>query len=308
MNVLDDILSTLNLKGVLYFRTDLTPPWAVTVPDLEQAARFHLCVQGTCLVGFEDGQYVELKPGDLILIPRGRSHTLSCTPVEQAPPLESVLEDADYDGEGVLVIGDGHPNASTQLICGHFTFREGADHPLLRALPSYLMTCSATRAREVWLDEILRLLTQKMFHEGAVGNATVTRLSEVFFIELLRLGVDQTPEMASILTALTDRQIGRALQLMHRQADQPWTVGRLAGEVGMSRSSFADRFSELMGMGPMSYLSEWRLQKALSLLEDTGCSVQQAAAGTGYQSPAAFTRAFTTRFGYSPRDLKRKAS
>lgn len=307
MNILDDILSTLNLKGTLYFRTDLSPPWAVTVPNLEQAARFHLCVQGTCLVGFGNGEYAELKPGDLILIPRGRSHTLSCTPVDEAPPLETVLSDAGYDGRGVLVVGKGDRNASTQLICGHFTLRDGADHPLLRALPDYLLTCSATRAREVWLDEVLRLLTRRMFSEGDIAEATITRLSEVCFIELLRLGVGSTPEMASILTALTDRQIGKALQLMHREADKPWTVGSLASEVGMSRSSFADRFRELMGMGPMSYLSEWRLQKALSLLEDTGCSVQQAAAGTGYQSPAAFTRAFTTRFGYSPRELKRKA-
>ncbi|QUL36872.1 AraC family transcriptional regulator [Erythrobacter sp. JK5] len=306
MNVLDDILSTLNLKGVLYFRTDLSSPWAVAVPELDQAARFHLCVQGTCFVGFASGDRVELKAGDLILVPRGRSHTISCSQADGAPALESVLADAEYDGEGVLVVGDGDPNASTQLICGHFSFRNGADHPLLRALPDYLLTCSSIRAREVWLDEVLRLLTRRMFSEGAVANATITRLSEVFFIELLRLGVGRTPEMTSLLKALSDRQIGKALQLMHRHAEQPWTVSLLASEVGMSRSSFADRFSELLGMGPMSYLSEWRLQKALSLLEDTRCSVQQAAAGTGYQSPAAFTRAFTSRFGCSPRELKRR--
>ena len=169
----------------------------------------------------EGSDTVELGPGDLILVPRGRSHTLSCTPVDEAPALETVLEDAGYDGEGVLVVGKGDPNASTQLICGHFTFREGADHPLLRALPDYLLTQSSDRAREVWLDEVLRLLTRRMFTEGDGASATVTRLSEVFFIELLRLGVGRTPEMASILNALTDRQIGKALQLMHRCADKP---------------------------------------------------------------------------------------
>ena len=305
MNVLDDILSTLNLKGALYFRTDFNPPWAVTVPNLDQAARFHLCVQGTCNVSFENGDTVELSQGDLILIPRGRSHILADKPAEQAPPLEKVLADAGYEGEGVLSVGQGNSGASTQLICGHFTFRRGADHPILRSLPDCLVTSSATRAREVWLDEVLRLLTRHMFDQSADLTSTVTRLSEVFFIELIRLGVGQTPRMQSILAAFTDKQIGRALELMHNEAGRPWTVATLAREVGMSRSSFADRFSELIGSGPMSYLSEWRLQKALSLLEDERCSVQQAAAGTGYLSAAAFTRAFTARFGYSPREFRR---
>lgn len=307
MNVLDDILNTLNLKGALYFRTDFNSPWSVQVPDLEQAARFHLCVQGSCHVSFEDAQTVELKAGDLILIPRGRSHILADEALDEAPKLESVLADAGYTGEGVLSLGKGRPDASTQLVCGHFTFRRGADHPILRALPDYLVTTSAVRAREVWLDEVLRLLTRHMFDDSAELNSTVTRLSEVFFIELIRLGVGQTPRMQSILAAFADRHIGRALELMHNEAERPWTVASLASEVGMSRSSFADRFSELIGSGPMSYLSEWRLQKALSLLEDKQCSVQQAAAGTGYLSAAAFTRAFTARFGHSPREFRRQA-
>ncbi|WP_299194045.1 AraC family transcriptional regulator [uncultured Erythrobacter sp.] len=307
MNVLDDILSTLNLKGALYFRTDFNSPWAVKVPDLEQAARFHLCVQGGCDVAIENGDTVELSQGDLILIPRGRSHILADKPVSQAPPLESVLADAGYEGEGVLSVGRGNPDASTQLICGHFTFRRGADHPILRALPDYLVTSSAMRAREVWLDEILRLLTRHMFDNESELTSTATKLSEIFFIELIRLGIGQTPQMQSILSAFTDRQIGRALELMHKDAEQPWTVASMASEVGMSRSSFADRFRELIGIGPMSYLSEWRLQKALALLEDERCSVQQAAAGTGYLSAAAFTRAFTARFGHSPREFRRNA-
>lgn len=306
MNVLDDILGTLNLKGALYFRTDFNSPWAVRVPDLEQAARFHLCVQGGCNVSFDDGNTVELSQGDLILIPRGRSHILADEPVAHAPTLERVLADTGYDGRGVLSVGRGKPDASTQLICGHFTFRRGANHPILRALPDFLVTSSATRAREVWLDEILRLLTRHMFDNESELSSTATKLSEIFFLELIQLGIGQTPQMQSILAAFTDRQIGRALELMHTDADRPWTVASLASEVGMSRSSFADRFRELIGSGPMSYLSEWRLQKALALLEDERCSVQQAAAGTGYLSAAAFTRAFTARFGHSPREFMRK--
>lgn len=305
MDILDDILDTLNLKGVLYFRADFSNRWAVTVPDLEQAARFHLVVQGTTHVQFADGDAVTLGPGDLVLIPRGRSHILADQACKSAPALETVLADANYDGRGVLVVGEGDKDASTQLVCGHLVFRPGADHPLLRALPDYLVTTASMRAREPWLDEMLRVLVRRAF-SGEMGSAaSVTRLSEIVFIELLRVGVEQSPQLASVLEAFRDNQIGKALQVIHAAPAETWTVDRLASEVGMSRSRFAERFSHLMGTSPMAYLSDWRLQKALSLLEGSQCSVQEVASRSGYQSSAAFSRAFSGKFGVAPSAYRR---
>ncbi len=306
MDVLDDILATLALKGALYFRTNLTAPWGVTVPDLKGAARFHLVVEGRLCVTVKGGPTLTLGAGDLILIPAGRSHILSCEPIGSAPPLETVLADAGYDGGGVLIAGGGDENATTQMICGHFTFRDGADHPLLRALPSHLLLSAATRAREPWLDEILRLLTRRIFDAGPGAGAAVTRLSEAAFVEMVRAGAAAAPEMAPIMSALSDKQVGRTLTLMHQRPDEIWTVERLATEAGMSRSRYAERFRSLIGMSPLAYLSEWRLQKALALLDNAQCSVQQAAAQTGYLSPAAFTRAFTAKFGASPSQYRRQ--
>ncbi len=300
MDLLDDILGTLDLRGVLYFRTDFTPPWAVTVPEFEQAARFHLVVQGSCHVAFPSGAAAQLGPGDLILIPRGRSHVVADRAGREAPPLESVLEEAGYRGDGVLVAGGGDSQATTQLVCGHFSFRSGADHPVLRALPEFVVTTAATRAREPWLDDMLRLVARRVFADEVGSTATVTRLSEIVFIELLRVGIGQSEGLASVLEAFRDRQIGQALELIHARPAEAWTVESLASGVGMSRSRFAERFSALMGTSPMAYLSDWRLQKALSLLDDSRSSVQQVAVQTGYRSPAAFTRAFSGRFGFSP--------
>jgi len=305
MDVLNDILDTLNLKGVLYFRTDFSSPWGVTVPDLGQAARFHLVVQGQCHVEFASGASADLGPGDLVLIPKGRSHVLVDERGQPAPPLETVLERSGYNGEGVFAIGDGDPNAATQMICGHFSFRGGADHPMLRALPEYLLLTAAARARQPWVDEILRLVTQRVFSHEIGSTAAVTRLSEIMFIELVRAGVAESAELQSVLDAFRDPQVGRALQLIHTAPDSPWTVERLAAEVGMSRSRFAERFNALMGMGPMTYLSDWRLQKALSMLEDTRTSVQQVAARAGYRSAAAFSRAFSGKFGQAPTEYRR---
>jgi len=305
MDVLNDILDTLNLKGALYFRTDFSRPWAVTVPHLAQAARFHLVVQGTCHVGFPSGNSVDLGPGDLVLIPQGSSHVLADSPQRPAPPLETVLARSNYDGEGVLVVGEGDPHATTQLICGHFTFRDGADHPILRALPEFLLTTTAIRAREPWLDATLRLVAQRVFSEEIGLAAAVTRLSEIVFIELLRIGIGRSDGLVSILEAFRDPQIGRALHLIHAKPSEAWTVDRLASEAGMSRSRFAERFSDLMRTSPMAYVSDWRLQKALSLLHDSRRSVQQVAIQTGYQSPAAFTRAFAAKFGQPPTEYRR---
>ncbi|MEO1134990.1 MAG: AraC family transcriptional regulator [Pseudomonadota bacterium] len=306
MDVLDDILSSLALKGALYFRTDFSAPWATTVPALKGAARFHLVVEGRCFVAVAGGARVELGPGDLILIPAGREHIIAHEETDAAAPLETVLADAGYDGEGVLVAGSGDQSATTQLICGHFTFRDGADHPLLRALPSQLVFSAADRARAPWLDDILRLLTKRVFDAGPGGNVAVTRLSEAAFVEMLRHGAGAAPEMGAILAALQDKQIGRSLTLMHARPHEMWTVESLASESGMSRSRYAEKFRTLIGMSPLAYLSEWRLQKALALLDNARCSVQQAAAQTGYQSPAAFTRAFTAKFGAPPTQYRRQ--
>ncbi len=304
MNVLDDVIDTLDLRGALYFRTDFSPPWSVTVPDYKQATRFHLVIQGRCHITLASGESTVLGPGDLVLIPRGRCHVLADSPGREAPPLESLLKDVDYDGSGVFVVGAGDPQAATQMLCGHYTFRNEADHPLLRALPEYLVISAATRASQPWLDDILRLIARRVFAEQTGSAAVVTRLSEIVFIELLRIGIGQSGDLDTVFGAFSDRHIGGALELIHRYPARSWSVESLAVEVGMSRSRFAERFSNLLGVGPMAYLADWRLQKSLALLDGTRASVQQIARQTGYRSPAAFSRAFAARFGRPPSDYR----
>lgn len=300
MDILDDILKTLDLKGVLYFRTHFSGSWGTTVPDYEQAARFHLVVQGECHVTFQSGAHVKLSSGDLILIPNGVQHVLSDSGLAKAPPLEAVLAAVGYDGSGVLRVGSGDPSAATQMMCGHFNFRRGAEHPMLTALPEYIHLTSADRAKEPWLDDALKLVGQRMFSGAPGTEATVTRLSEIVLIELLKSNVVQSQSANAIMNALKDSQIRAALVTIHESPEQPWTVASLAQHIGMSRSRFSDRFSDLVGIGPMRYLSDWRLQKALVLLGDDSLSVQEISNRSGYQSTAAFSRAFTTKFGSAP--------
>jgi transcriptional regulator GlxA family with amidase domain len=150
------------------------------------------------------------------------------------------------------------------------------------------------------------MITRRVYDEQLGAAASVTRLSEIVFIELIRSCIGQQSELTNILEAFHDPQISQSLSLIHADHAQPWTVESLASKVAMSRSRFANRFSSLMGTGPMAYLSNWRLQKALALLDTSQLSVQQIADKSGYQSPSAFARAFSGKFGASPSDYRRQ--
>ncbi|MGE0180780.1 MAG: AraC family transcriptional regulator [Parvularculaceae bacterium] len=308
MDVLNDIVDTLELKGALYFRTDFSPPWAIGVPRYQRAARFHLVVQGRCFVRLAGGAVVELGPGDLILIPRGADHALCSAPEIAATNLETIIRESGYDGRGVFALGASDEAAAVRIVCGHFSFREGADHPLLRALPDHLLVTNSIRAQNSWLDEVLRLIVRQIFSEPESSAATITRLSEVIFLETLRACADQSPSLARIIAGMRRKQIGEALLLMHERLAEPWTLESLATSVGMSRSKFAEQFRDAIGCAPMSYLAEWRMQKAISLLAASRLSVQEIATETGYLSPAAFTRAFTQKVGVPPKEFRRRDS
>lgn len=307
-DALDDVFETLDLKGTLYFRTDFSGPWAVTVPDLPEAARFHLVLQGECHINIVGGAQIGLRPGDLVMIPRGRSHVLADRPGRIAPPLETVLRDAGYDGRGVLRLGQSDPQASTQLICGHYSFRHMADHPILAALPDHILVTAAMRLGMPWLDEVLRIMGRRVFSDSQGSAISIKRLSEVVFVEVVRAGIASDETLSGVLAGFRDPQIGHALSLIHDAPEKPWSVASLAGEVGMSRSAFAERFRSLVGLAPVTYLSEWRLQKALPMLDHTRQSVQQVASQTGYQSSAAFSRAFSAKFGISPSEYRRASA
>ena len=309
MDALSDILDLLELRGTMYFRTAFSPPYAVGVPNQGRAARFHLVAQGRCHVRIEGGPSIALNTGDMILVPNGAAHVLSDEPDRAPTALDDVLEQAGYTGEGVLAFGgDPRPDGDAKLICGHLNFAEGFEHPLLRALPSHLLVTAELRARSPWLDELMRLIIRQMFAGSPGFTASVIRLSEALFIEAVRACADQDESLRRVITAIGDARIGRALSLMHRELGGDWTLDRIAREVGMSRSRFAEQFQALMGSAPMSYLSDQRLQKAMALLSATGEPVQQVAARVGYQSAAAFSRAFSNRYGHSPSDVRRAAA
>lgn len=304
MDPLSDILDSLSLKGQFHYHACFHTPWAIAVPELGDAIRFHYAVQGECYVSTGDARPIHLQQGDLVLVPAGGAHTLVDSLGREPADIEAVKRDAGYDGGNTLVVGEGSEDRATQLLCGHFTFAEGSDHPLLRSLPSLLEVPARVRNKTFWLDEALRLMARQMSKSNPGSTAVAHRMSEIIFIETIRCCSDQSEHLAGLIEAFSDRKISRAIRAMHSNVSLPWTVETLANEAAMSRSRFADRFQELVGCGPLTYLAEWRLQTARRLLQDRRVSIQQVAGQIGYQSPAAFTRAFANMFSESPSNFR----
>lgn len=303
-DVLSDIFNTIELKATFYFRTEFYPPFGMSVPKFKRASRFHLIVQGQCFVRLDNGTVVAALPGDLVFVPSGNAHLLASDPAQVPTLLEDAINESGFSGQGPFVIGVGAPGQSCQMICGHFAFIDGADHPVLQAVPEILHISAADRAAHPMLDDVLRLIARRVFSDTSGAAASIGRLSEVLFIEVIRAGLAQFGGENKIMAAVNDPQIGRALAAIHGNIAKHWTVDALGREAGMSRTRFAQQFREMVGSSPMSYVAEWRLQRSLHLLGDGRLAVKAVAATVGFRSVAAFSRAFRARFGRAPSEQR----
>lgn len=305
MDVLSEILDSVSLGGQVYFYTCFSPPWAIEVPELGRVVRFHLALAGECHVAVGD-RYYDLQMGDLILIPQGSAHVVADRAGRMPSRLETVIAETGFAGNGCLVVGKEDAAAATRLLCGHFSFAPGSDHALLRALPSALVVTAQHLAENFWLGHVLGLIRQQVATGRLGSQFAIRRMAEIVFAETVRCCADQAPELERLVLAFADPRISRALSAMHRSPERRWTVASLAHEAGMSRSRFAERFTELIGMAPLAYLTEWRLQRARMLLMRSRGQVKAVAGAVGYLSTAAFSRAFQGAFGRSPSEVRRQ--
>lgn len=303
LDLLSDILTHLSLKGVLYFRTSFTPPWGVAVPAYEHVARFHFAHRGHCRVRIEPtGESVHLAQGDLIIIPHGAGHALYHGHSPDAVlPLDEVLEVSGFKGHGVLVHGGGEdPREETQLICGHFAFASHARHILFERLPAYIHVPNYGEHAGRWMEATLRLIGDEAGGAKMGGDLIALRMSEVIFAQAVRLFIESQGAEQVGLNGFADPRISRALTAFHQRPADNWTVDSLAREAGLSRTGFAQQFSQKLGLTPMQYLTAWRMQIARYNLAERDMNVSDVASAVGYQSDAAFARVFKKEVGLTP--------
>ncbi|QGZ57056.1 AraC family transcriptional regulator [Paraburkholderia acidiphila] len=315
MDAVSDVLRAIRLSGAVFLNGIFTAPWCLIgrtdaslcgayLPPSERIVSYHLVVEGNCWVQLADdpGSAIHVHAGELLVVPQGETHIMGSA-IDLSPvPSDSLLagQMAAAPGE-VMTLSHGGGGAATRIVCGFLASDDTLNNPLLSSLPRLFKIDMRKDPRAAWLESSLNLAAAEAAESRAGGTIVLARLSELLFVEAIRSCIEALPEdQTGWLAGVRDRYVGRALSLLHAQAAHAWTVDELARKVGLSRSALAQRFSELLGQPPMQYLARWRMQIAAQELLTGSKPIIAVAEQIGYESEAAFSRAFRREFGMPP--------
>jgi AraC-like DNA-binding protein len=317
MDVLSEVLKIVQLKGAFYYHGEFSAPWSFlsppsrkvapyVVPGAEHVLIYHLLTEGKARARVKDGEPIALNAGDLVIFPHGDPHVL-----ENGPPIKTMdLADglAKVFSQGLRLWRGGGGGETTKFICGYMACEPQLGQVFLSGLPPVFKVNIRNDAAGQWLENSIRFSVDQADRLGPGKEAVLAKLSEVLFIETLRAYIAQLPpEQTGWLAGARDPEVGKALALMHRNPAHPWTIASLAKEVGVSRSVLAERFRHYLNEPPMAYLTRWRLQLGAQRLASTSHSVAQIALEVGYESEAAFNRAFKREFASPPARFRNQA-
>jgi AraC-like DNA-binding protein len=301
---LGEALHFLRMNGAFYCRSELSEPWGMKLMAMPGYLWFHVVASGEVWLEPDEADQRLLRPGDFALVPHGEGHALRSEPGAPAPGILELEREAVSDRYEILRHGGG--GAPTTVICGAVRFDHPAAHNLIEILPRMIQIEASSSPQMDWMQSTLRLMAAEARTLQPGGEAVITRLGDILVIQAIRSWLETDPAARTgWLGALADRQIGRALSLIHRDPARAWTVASLAEELAMSRSAFAARFTELVGEPAMQYVTRWRMQVAHEALRWDGATVAELAGRLGYRSEAAFARAFKRVIGVSPGAVKR---
>jgi AraC-like DNA-binding protein len=318
-DALSDVLRTVRLTGAVFFEVAATEPWVAesaprdiilpkVLPDADHLIAYHVVTMGRCFGSLIGGPPLALEAGEVIVFTHGDPHVMASSPGMRADaPAGGVLE-AVTAGELPFTMSYGAGAPSAKLVCGYLACDARPFNPLLENLPRVMKAGAPKSGDASWLSQIIRLAVMESAEKRTGSESVLARLSELMFIEVVRQHLESLPtDQAGWLAGLRDPFVGKALSLMHARAAHDWTIEELATQVGQSRSLFAKRFTDLIGMPPMHYLAQWRMQMASERLGSGNANVATIAAEIGYESEAAFSRAFKKLMGVPPSDWRRGA-
>jgi AraC-like DNA-binding protein len=317
MDALSDILRVVGLTGGVFLDAEFTEPWLVAGrvspescrPFMTQPQRvvsFHYVVDGRFTLGLDGRAACDVVAGEALMLPRNDMHVFGSTLNLPVIPVSELIDPANANGVSKIEHGGG--GARTRLVCGFMGGSAQLDI-LLSSLPAFLKIDVRALPGAEWIHQTFAYAA-RTFGDGEPGAATVlAKVSEVLFVESVRRYLASLPpEATGWLAGLRDPVIGRALSLLHARPEADWTAEGLARDVNMSRSSFADRFTQIVGQPPIRYLIGWRMQIARQQLLETSRPVAQIAFDVGYDSEAAFTRAFRREHGAPPTEWRKRGA
>jgi AraC-like DNA-binding protein len=328
MDVLSDVLRVVRLSGAVFFTADFSSPWAIAspipdmlasavMPEAECIVLFHILVDGECEVACQGLPLTKMESGDVIVFPRGDQHTMRSHSAVTATPLATIFSPGAHDEPPKLSYGGGGP--TSRFVCGYLNCDQRFS-PLVEGLPTMLLVRSrddysaieavdekgsrptvVPQGSSNWLGTTLKFTVNEARAARPGNVAMLGRLTELMFVEILREYMQRLPANESgWFAAVKDAHVGKALRLMHADPVRDWTVDELAREVALSRSVLAARFVDLVGEAPMRYLANWRMQLAKQMMREGTGNIQDVATRVGYESEAAFNRAFKRATGSPP--------
>ncbi len=308
-DVLSDTLRSMRISGSLLLREEYALPWGVAIPPADQVAAllgvdtgvrvvaFHLVERGYCAIQFDGAEEAVIDAGEMALCFAGAAHRISQGANPPVVPMETILS----GGGNVFRPSTAGGAQGASLLCGVFLWRDTFLNPLFAALPPLLRVSVSRPGGWHNLSAVAPLMAQEIDRKSFGGGYVVERLLEVLCAEAIRAHLEATPpDVGGWFSGLKDPIVGRAIALIHAQPGADWSVNRLAQGVAMSPSRFAARFTNALGDSPMAYVAKWRMNVAGRLLTNPQKSVAQIAAEVGYDSLAAFHRAFKKHVGVPP--------
>ncbi len=307
VDTLGEALHFLRMDGVFYCRSELNGRWGTTLPAFTDHLWFHVVTEGQGWLDLGDEAEAHLlRPGTFALVPHGQGHRLWSEPGVAKPDVLELDREQVSDRYEILRHGEG--DGHTTMICGALSYSHPAARNLIAALPDTLLIDTLHSPQTEWMQSTLRLIAAETQQQRPGGEAVITRLGDILVVQAIRAWIEtDSAACTGWLGALKDRQIGRAIALIHRDPAHAWTVASLAQKVAMSRSAFAARFTELVGEPVMRYVTRWRMYVAMDALKEQDTSVAEVASRLGYQSEAAFSRAFKRIISVSPGAVRRSA-
>ena len=309
-DALSDVLRVVRLFGGVFLHADFTEPWCLIsqvrpddcgplLPDVEHIILYHYVVAGRMVLQIGDEPAVEIGAREAVILPRNDAHRMGSDLGLKPVNSHEIMQPAADGGLAEIRYGGG--GARTRLVCGFLGCRNVAGNPLLSALPRVLRLDTREGTAAEWIRVSFEFAADEVAAGRAGSDTVLAKLSELLFVEALRRHVESLPaEQTGWLAGLKDPFVARTLALIHGRLNEPWTVDHMAHEVGLSRSALADRFTRLIGEPPMHYLGRWRLQVAAQRLTTSHDPSARIAYEVGYESEAAFNRAFKRLFGAPP--------
>jgi AraC-like DNA-binding protein len=315
MDALSELLRAVKLSGALFYNSNCSAPWCLKAPQSScflpyiraqatHVIEFHHITEGTAYVRVGN-ETTPLAAGDIVMMPHGDAHEMGAGVGGRAISGEEALP-ALWSGRIKLANfgGGGEP---TGLVCGYLACDGELLKPVLAGLPRVVRVNIRTDPSGNWLDNMLQHAVSQAAASTPGSDVILAHLAEVLFTEVLRRYLSALPDgRTGWLAGAGDPAVGRALAALHKEPAFDWTLDLLAQEAGISRSALTEKFTRFIGQAPMAYLTDWRLELGAEALRSTSRSVQRVAMDSGYESEAAFNRAFKRRFSVPPARYRRE--